>query len=138
MPVWILLKGRSRTPASQAQWTTLWEASTRPFLPRYGWLQAQLKEQLQNLVKKCSACGRPCGFSLTVCNACGANLPNDLVYTHNVFTGFIFGVAKGPFPFTISMRVQTQDFLVIDDLLALTHTSTSFPPLTTSVTGEHC
>ena len=42
-----------------------------------------------------------------------------MTYSHNIFMGFIYGVQKGPFPFTISIRLQTPDMLAFDDLLAL-------------------
>lgn len=41
-------------------------------------------------------------------------------FTNNVFTGFIFGIKKGPFPFTISLRHEDEQLMVFDDLLALT------------------
>ncbi len=33
--------------------------------------------------------------------------------------GFIYGVGKGKFPYTISMRLQTEKFLCFDDPLSL-------------------
>jgi len=33
--------------------------------------------------------------------------------------GFIYGIQKGPFPFTVSIRFQSSDYLVFDDLLSL-------------------
>eukprot|EP00936_MAST-01D_sp_MAST-1D-sp1_P001971 g1971.t1 len=80
----------------------------------------RLRAQLQNEVKKCAKCGKPNGFSMLNCNACGALLPDELVRTPNVFAGFLYGVARGPFPYTISLRMETPDLLVIDDLLSMT------------------
>ena len=67
---------------------------------------AALKKQLQNVIKKCGACGKPCGFSLFTCNGCGGALPEELSTSPNVFMGFVYGVAKAPFPLRISLRMQ--------------------------------
>lgn len=75
--------------------------------------------QLRNEIKKCGACGKVCGYNLTSCNSCGAELPNEVTHSHNIFTAFIYGVAKVPFPAHISIRKQTEDMLVFDDILAL-------------------
>ena len=88
-----------------------------------------LQRQTKNKVKKCRKCGKPCAFTLSNCNSCGADLTEiEISHTNNVFTGFIFGVAKGPFPFTISKRLETKDILVFDDLLALTPAHTNCIP----------
>ena len=56
--------------------------------------------------------GKVCGFNLTACNSCGAALPAEVVHSHNVFMGFLYGVARGPFPLTISARAPlTYDLL---------------------------
>ena len=75
--------------------------------------------QLKNRVRKCATCGKPNAYTLTTCNSCGSALPDEITYTNNIFTGFIFGVKKAPFPFTISMRAQSPEAIVFDDLLAL-------------------
>jgi hypothetical protein len=81
----------------------------------------KLKLQTKNKVKKCPNCGKPNAFTLNKCNQCGRDLSTvPISYTNNVFTGFIYGIAKGPFPFFISLRKQTEKILVFDDLLALT------------------
>jgi hypothetical protein len=36
----------------------------------------------------------------------------------NIFTSFIFGIEKGRFPYSISIRAQSREFLVFDDLMA--------------------
>lgn len=75
---------------------------------------------LMNKVKKCTHCGKPNGFTLKLCNQCGTSIaetPNS--FTPNVFMAFVFGIAKASFPLTISVRYQDNDFLVMDDLLAL-------------------
>jgi len=80
-----------------------------------------LVRQSKNKVKKCEKCGKPCAYTLACCNSCGASLKDvKISYTNNVFTGFVFGIKKGPFPFTISKRLESKDILVFDDLLALT------------------
>ena len=81
--------------------------------------EAALVAQLRNIVKKCS-CGKVCGFSLTECNACGKPLPAETSHSPNVFSGFIYGIASAPFPLHISIRRQSAQLLVFDDLLALT------------------
>eukprot|EP01128_Nolandella_sp_AFSM9_P012703 TRINITY_DN9533_c0_g1_i1.p1 TRINITY_DN9533_c0_g1~~TRINITY_DN9533_c0_g1_i1.p1 ORF type:complete len:399 (-),score=110.10 TRINITY_DN9533_c0_g1_i1:97-1260(-) len=79
-----------------------------------------LQAQMKNKVRKCAACGKPCAFTLKACNSCGASLVEvPITFTNNVFTGFIYGVQKGPFPFTVSFRHQDEETLVFDDLLAL-------------------
>jgi len=82
---------------------------------------AALKKMCQNKIKKCASCGKPCAFTLKNCNACGISLEAvEITYNDNVFMGFVFGIEKGNFPFTISMRSQTPEFLCFDDPLALT------------------
>ena len=80
---------------------------------------AALQQQLRNTVKKCRACSKVCGLTLMTCNSCGAELPKEVTYSHNVFMGFIYGVHRAPFPLQISIRRQTPELLVFDDLLAL-------------------
>ena len=80
-----------------------------------------LERRLLNKVRKCAQCGKANGFTLQQCNACGASLRDvPIGHTNNVFTGFACGVKSGPFPFTISLRLQDPDFMVFDDLLSLT------------------
>ena len=43
----------------------------------------------------------------------------EISHTNNIFTSFIYGIARGPFPFTISLRSQSENILVFDDLLSL-------------------
>jgi hypothetical protein len=75
---------------------------------------------LRNTVKKCTACEKPNAITLVTCNNCGASIAETPTsYTTNVFTAFILGLAKGPFPLSISIRGQTKDVLILDDLLAL-------------------
>lgn len=77
-------------------------------------------QQLNNKVKVCGKCGKACAYTLQDCNSCGASLAGiALSFTDNVFMGFIYGVARGKFPYTISMRKQTQDFIAFDDPLSL-------------------
>lgn len=69
-----------------------------------------LAAQLRNRVKKCPVCGKPNAFTLAVCNGCANDLravPES--FTHNVFTSFIYGIARGPFPFTISIRHESPE-----------------------------
>jgi len=81
----------------------------------------ELQRQMKNKVRKCPNCSKPNAFTLPFCNQCGAAISNEPIsFSDNVFMGFVYGIQKGPFPFTISMRFQDKDFIVIDDLLALT------------------
>eukprot|EP00931_Biecheleriopsis_adriatica_P057210 TRINITY_DN33929_c0_g1_i1.p1 TRINITY_DN33929_c0_g1~~TRINITY_DN33929_c0_g1_i1.p1 ORF type:complete len:441 (-),score=97.59 TRINITY_DN33929_c0_g1_i1:54-1376(-) len=76
------------------------------------------QERLRNTVKICGRCGKPCAYTLFSCNSCGASLEGvDKSYNDNVFMGFVYGIAKGKFPYKISMRAQTPDFLCFDDPL---------------------
>jgi hypothetical protein len=79
------------------------------------------QERLRNKVKKCANCGKPCAFTLADCNACGASLKDvDVSYTDNVFMGFVFGIGGNDrFPFKISIRHQSPDFLCFDDPLSM-------------------
>jgi len=82
----------------------------------------ELKPVLYNDVKVCPGCGKPCAFTLTVCNSCGRDLKDvALSQSENVFSAFLFGVRKAGkgFPYKISLRRLTENVLVIDDLLAL-------------------
>jgi hypothetical protein len=77
--------------------------------------------QLFNDVKKCGGCGKVCAVTLASCNGCGDSLAETpITKTNNVFLGFIHGVAKGPFPFRISTRAESDSMLVFDDPLAIT------------------
>lgn len=80
---------------------------------------AALAEQLRNRVRRCPNCSKVNAVTLTDCNSCGTRLPEEVSFTNNVFTGFIFGIARGPFPFTISLRHESESLLVFDDLLQL-------------------
>ncbi|KAH3764413.1 hypothetical protein Pelo_3711 [Pelomyxa schiedti] len=78
-----------------------------------------LHRQLKNKVKKCT-CGKPNAFTLSNCNACGSALTElPVSYTDNVFTAFIYGIERGPYPFSISIRNQNENFLIFDDLLTV-------------------
>merc|ERR1711977_800898 len=80
--------------------------SVDQFLAQHGASDAtsdQLRRKLKNKVKKCPMCGKPCAFCLQSCNSCSADLSKvPISFTDNVFTAFIFGIAKCPFPATIS------------------------------------
>lgn len=80
----------------------------------------KIMSQLQMPVKKCHQCGKPCAYTMTDCNSCGASLQSvEVSYVDNVFMGFVYGVGAGKFPYKISLRKQTPDFLAFDDPLAL-------------------
>jgi len=76
--------------------------------------------QMNNKVRVCT-CGKPVAFTLPNCNGCGLDLTKTPITTStNIFSSFVYGVQKGAFPYTISMRGQDENVLVFDDLLALT------------------
>lgn len=78
-------------------------------------------DQMRNKVRKCAQCGKPNAFTLSVCNACGDDLTKvEVGFTPNIFMGFVYGIQKGPFPYTISLRHQDESTIVFDDLLSLT------------------
>lgn len=81
----------------------------------------ELEPCLYNDVKVCTGCGKPCAYTMFVCNSCGKDLPTELTKSENVFTAFLFGVktAKKGFPYIISLRRETSDVLIFDDMLAL-------------------
>ena len=80
-------------------------------------------EQMRNRIKKCSGCGKPNGYTLGFCNQCGNDLSSvEISYSDNVFTSFVYGIQKCAFPLTISIRHQTEDLLVFDDLMQLSPT----------------
>jgi hypothetical protein len=79
-----------------------------------------IEQRLRNKVRKCRTCGKPNAFTLAHCNSCGASLADvDVSFTTNVFTGFVYGLRKGPFPLTLSLRYQDAQTLAFDDLLSL-------------------
>eukprot|EP01134_Creolimax_fragrantissima_P004009 CFRG4009T1 len=81
----------------------------------------RLQRQLKNKVKRCPVCGKNVAFTLPFCNGCGTNILNvEISFTNNVFGGFLYGIAKGPFPFSISLRYEDNSYIVFDDPLALT------------------
>lgn len=83
----------------------------------------ELVPVLYNDVKLCPNCGKPCAFTLVMCNSCGTSLEDvKMSKSENVFSAFLLGVSKATkgFPYKISLRRQTEDVLIIDDLLALT------------------
>eukprot|EP00440_Ansanella_granifera_P016094 gb/GFBE01017482.1/.p1 GENE.gb/GFBE01017482.1/~~gb/GFBE01017482.1/.p1 ORF type:complete len:394 (+),score=82.93 gb/GFBE01017482.1/:1-1182(+) len=83
----------------------------------------ELAPCLWNDVKVCPNCGKPCAFTMVTCNSCGTSLADAAItQSENVFTAFLFGVklaAKG-FPYTISLRRETDNVLIFDDMLQLT------------------
>jgi len=80
----------------------------------------ELEACLYNEVKMCS-CGKVCAYTMTVCNSCGKELPEEITKSENVFTAFLFGVklASRGFPYTISLRGETENVIVFDDMLQL-------------------
>jgi len=77
-------------------------------------------DQLKNKVKKCDKCGKPNAYTMNTCNQCGNDLSEtEIGSSTNIFTSFIHGIQKGPFPYTVSMRHECSEFMAFDDLMAL-------------------
>lgn len=80
----------------------------------------QVLQQLLNKVKLCPNCQKACAHTMHQCNNCCTHLTEDtLAATDNVLMAFVFGIQKGRFPLTISMRACTKEFLVFDDPLCV-------------------
>mmetsp|Transcript_102043 Transcript_102043/g.243332 ORF Transcript_102043/g.243332 Transcript_102043/m.243332 type:complete len:427 (+) Transcript_102043:78-1358(+) len=81
----------------------------------------ELGRYLYNDVKVCTSCGRPCANTQKACQQCGTSLADvPMTQTENVMMGFIFGVeCTTKAPLTISLRRQTDNVMVYDDLLAM-------------------
>jgi len=93
------------------------------FLKAQGDNESKFLNQMNNKVKVCpnAGCKKPVAFTLPNCNGCGTDIRNVAIgSTTNIFTSFIYGIQKGNFPFTISVRHADPNILVFDDLLALT------------------
>jgi hypothetical protein len=81
---------------------------------------AKMNQMLYNKVRVCGGCKKPNGFTLKNCNACGHDISaTDVTKTLNVFSGFMLAIAKSTFPLTVSLRLETPEHIVLDDLLAL-------------------
>ena len=79
-----------------------------------------LKHLLLNKVRQCKTCSKPNGFTLRKCNGCGDSLLSVPITTsYNVFVGFLLGVASSGFNLTVSTRLSSAAYLVMDDVLAL-------------------
>mmetsp|Transcript_3042 Transcript_3042/g.6960 ORF Transcript_3042/g.6960 Transcript_3042/m.6960 type:complete len:424 (-) Transcript_3042:133-1404(-) len=80
-----------------------------------------LARYLYNDVKVCLQCLRPCAYTQKSCQGCGAQLEAvPVTQTENVLMGFVFGIERTTkFPLTISLRRQTPDVIVYDDLLSM-------------------
>eukprot|EP00928_Gymnodinium_smaydae_P027123 TRINITY_DN21079_c1_g1_i2.p1 TRINITY_DN21079_c1_g1~~TRINITY_DN21079_c1_g1_i2.p1 ORF type:complete len:465 (-),score=57.89 TRINITY_DN21079_c1_g1_i2:215-1453(-) len=79
-----------------------------------------VQERLRNKVRVCTQCGKPCAITLASCNSCGASFDGvDISFTDNIFMGFVYGVSRGKFPYTISTRMQTPELLCFDDPLSM-------------------
>jgi len=98
------------------------EGTVDNFLASKGENVEKFRNQMFNKVKLCT-CRKPVAFSLPNCNGCGLDLTNTPIsFSPNIFSSFAYGIQKGAFPFTISMRAMDKESIVIDDLLALTAT----------------
>jgi len=77
-------------------------------------------DQFKNKVKKCGTCDKPNAYTMKSCNQCGNDLTNtEIDFSTNIFTSFIHGIQKGPFPYTVSMRHECKEYMAFDDLMSL-------------------
>jgi len=76
----------------------------------------ELVRQTKNLIKKCTKCGKANAKTLNECNACGFTLPAEVTTSLNICILFIYGIA----PLKVSIRYQSEDVLVYDDLMQCT------------------
>jgi len=105
-------------PAEIEKISPLFDGTVNDFVQKFTGGNGVLA-QMKNKVRKCK-CGKPNAFTLSTCNSCGADLTQtEISFTNNIFSGFLYGIAKGPFPFRISLRYQAEDIMVFDDLLSL-------------------
>ena len=84
--------------------------------------KAMIEKQLKNRVKKCPKCLKSCGETMVQCNGCGHDIRQiECSYTPNVFTLFICSVEKfnSNRPLSISLRYESEEFIVMDDLNAM-------------------
>jgi len=104
-----------KVPAITGAAAPAFDGTFPEFLTRHeGAAHDALAVQLRNKVRRCP-CGKPNGYTLKTCNACGSALPEEVTFTDNVFMGFIYGI-RG---FNVSMRFQSETHLCFDDLLQL-------------------
>lgn len=100
--------------SSNAQWSSLEEFRN----VHAG--QVHILQQLVNKVKVCQCCQKACAHTMHQCNNCSAPLAEDaMAATDNVLMAFVFGIQRGRFPLTISMRACTEELLVFDDPLCV-------------------
>ena len=63
---------------------------------------------------------KSCAHTMPQCNNCSFHLADtNVTGTDNVLMAFIFGIQKGRFPFTISIRACNEEVLVFDDPLCV-------------------
>lgn len=99
------------------------EATTNGTIDDVAKEHPEMMHCLYNDVKVCPQCGKPCAYTMTSCNSCGSSLvETPLTKSENVFTAFLLGVklANKGFPYTISLRSETDSVLIFDDMLQLT------------------
>lgn len=79
-----------------------------------------LAAQFRNEARSCPGCGKSCATILPFCNGCGRGLADAPVqFTENVCMAFVYGIERGSrFPLGLSLRLETPDVIVYDDLLS--------------------
>lgn len=89
-------------------------------IPEFVKANPALEEQMRNVAKKCSRCGKNNASIMNFCNGCDNNLSDAAnEYTENVCMGFVYGIERtSTFPLSLSLRLEERDVLVYDDLLS--------------------
>ena len=83
-------------------------------------LPSSASGQMWNQAKMCPKCGKQCAVTLMACNSCDFSLADvGITQTENILMGFVYGCARSlKFPLKLSLRAETPETLVYDDLLA--------------------
>ena len=83
-------------------------------------LPPEASGQMWNKAIICPKCSKQCAVTLTQCNNCDASLDGvPITATENILMGFVYGCKRSlKFDLKLSMRRETPDVLVYDDLLA--------------------
>mmetsp|Transcript_41668 Transcript_41668/g.120335 ORF Transcript_41668/g.120335 Transcript_41668/m.120335 type:complete len:519 (-) Transcript_41668:292-1848(-) len=82
--------------------------------------EPHLLQQLRNRVRVCGRCSKPNAYTMKTCNNCSTSLAGiEESFNDNLFMGFIYGIAKGKFPYMVSTRRESPDMLAFDDPLGV-------------------
>ena len=97
----------------EARKDPIFRGEVSDFLRQY----PELEIQMSNRVKICPRCSKSCGMTLLACNNCSFDISFQPVErSDNALMGFIYGLE----PFPTSIRYESENFLVYDDLMQTT------------------